>query len=184
MNTNFKTWFWAVGLSGVLVAPVNYLFSLIPWSKFIEPESYEWFVTPVLHISIFHMLLFVIILAGLLCLFYFAKRTIVKQRMKAQGLCREQLVAELKSFNHLTFEDNNTVEVRWTVVEPGLYHHHYHSINVEFYCLNHPTPMLMPHGFCTLNGCSNNKFHVYTNEVQNQIDSMIIERARELGLEQ
>lgn len=174
-------WVLTVALSGILVDPVNKLFGLIPWTKFIDPDTYSWLINPILHISVLHIILFVIILVVALKLLSFI--TLKPEENKSEELLTSKM-AQLKSFNQLTFTDNPTIQVRWKVAEPGLYNAHYHSYNVELFCLNHPTPLMMPDCHCPDYSCKNSGNYIDLSAVKNQIDSMIIEKARELGLEQ
>lgn len=176
-------WVLTVALSGILVDPVNKLFGLIPWTKFIDLDAYSWLINPVLHISVLHILLFVIILATSLKV----KSVIARKLEKKQEVSNEELhagrVRQLKSFNQLTFTDDPTIQARWTVSEPSIYNAHYHSINIELFCLNHPMPLMMQNRCCPDPSCKNRGLHISINNLRNQIDSLIIENARQLGLE-
>ena len=39
------SWIIAIGFSGILVQPVQWLLGLIPWEKFILKENWIWLIT-------------------------------------------------------------------------------------------------------------------------------------------
>ena len=57
------SWIIAIGFSGILVQPVQWLLGLIPWEKFILKENWIWLIKP--QFSFLNIVVFLILIIAI-----------------------------------------------------------------------------------------------------------------------
>lgn len=62
-NEKVLSWIIAIGFSGILVQPVQWLLELIPWEKFILKENWIWFTKP--QFSFLNIIVFLILIVAI-----------------------------------------------------------------------------------------------------------------------
>ena len=166
-STKILYWVIMVGLSGILVKPVESLLSNIPWSGMFNSNNWKWLMEPRISIlSIFVGLIILVIIV-------FLSRRIIS---KLIGNQEERFVDKLKQFNKIIDEENN-VKITWDVGMDSIYNHDPFPYNIRVFCLNHnDLPLQMMNGHCPDPNCPNNQKFFHKHILKNSIESMLLQQ--------
>ena len=163
---NIIKWILAVGVSGILTQPIQWLLDLVPWGSFMSKENWTWFIKP--QFSILSMIIFFILIIGL----SYTLRIIFKIN---KDIILKKKETELKKIN--TFKDEEKgIKITWDVSVKSLYNDNPFAYNIQIFCTKHGNiPIRMINGRCTSSDCPNadKKYDEYY--IQNNIESVLID---------
>lgn len=150
-------WIVTVGLSGILVPVVQYLFNLIPWAKFVGLKNWTWLVAPRFSI------LWLVIFATIFMLF-------VRLTKKMFSKTKEE---QLKQFNSWNIDEDG-LKITWNVGAKD-YSGNPFAYNIQIFCTKHgEIPVRMLNGRCPHIDCPNHQKPTFEYLVKNDIESMLL----------
>lgn len=163
---NILKWTLAVGLSGILIQPIQWLLGLIPWESFVSKENWTWFIKP--QFSILSMIILLILIIGISYLLKF----ILTANKSSLNNKKE---AELKKINtHI--DEKEGIKITWDVSAESLYDSNPFAYNIQIFCIKHGRiPIRMMNGRCVNAGCPNADKYYDKYVIKNNIESVLID---------
>lgn len=160
------SWIIAIGFSGILVQPVQWLLGLIPWEKFILKENWIWLIKP--QFSFLNIVVFLILIIAI---------TYISKLIFKMGKCHiaKKKEESLKKINSYTDEEDG-IKVTWDVGIGSLYNNNPFAYNIQIFCTKHGNvPLRMIGGHCTDPTCPNAIKYFNKNIIKNNIESVLID---------
>ena len=163
---NIIKWVLAIGLSGILVQPIQWLLGLIPWGNFVSEENWTWFIIP--RFNFLSVALLVILLIGISYLLKLLSKLNKKNVSKKKE-------AELKKINTY-IDENEGVKITWEVCSESLSDSNPFAYNIQFFCTKHGRiPIRMINGRCGNPNCPNADKSLNEYSIKNNIESILID---------
>ena len=163
---NIIKWALAVGLSGILIQPIQWLLGLIPWESFVLKENWTWLIKP--QFSILSMIILLMLIVGIS---YLLKLILITNKSSLN----KKKEAELKKINTYT-DSKDGIKITWDVSAESLYNSTPFAYNIQIFCTKHGRiPIRMINGRCINTGCPNADKSYDEYAIKNHIESILID---------
>lgn len=168
---NVIKWALAVGLSGILIQPIQWLLGLIPWESFVSKENWTWFIEP--QFSILSVIILLMLIIGIS---YLLKFILIINKSSLN----KKKEAELKKINTYT-DEKEGIKITWDVSAESLYNSTPFAYNIQIFCTKHGRiPIRMINGHCVNAGCPNANKYYDEYAIKNNIESILIDEKRKI----